>query len=132
VQTIEGKRVVVAADWTDIETERVHESPSPTHILDYNGLAQAAELIEHLRIKECQSEDESYDGIIYDGSRQPQIEPSSEAQNEASNPKQRTGNPEPGMGAIELRAAGWSDPSDGTVGTQTDRGTVRKQPERGL
>ena len=118
---------MVAADWTDIDTERGSEAPTPTHLLDYNGLVQAGELIEHLRMGENQPEERGYDRW-----HQPQNERSSEAQNEASNPKQKTGNPEPGLGAVELRAAGRGDPCNGTVGAQTDRGAVRNQPKRGL
>jgi hypothetical protein len=124
VRSNEGKRIVVAADWTDIDAKKEGDEPTPTHLLDYNSLVQATELIEHLRKGESQPEERGYDRW-----HQPQNERSSEAQNEASNPKQKTGNPKPGLGAVELRAAGRGDPSDGTVGAQTDRSADRERPE---
>jgi len=79
VQTSGGERFVVAIDWTDSNTNKVGESQSPTHLLDYHGLLQALELIERMHQgknnRTCRSAEGDYDEL-----HQPQVELSSEEQ----------------------------------------------------
>jgi hypothetical protein len=50
VQLSDGLHVVVAMSWTDYATPQGAEHPStPPHLLDFNGLRQAAQLIDHIR-----------------------------------------------------------------------------------
>lgn len=72
IQTAEGQRLVMVKSWTDYgdKKEKPDVPNSDPHLLDYDGLAQAADLIERLRQrmeegekeeKTCQSEEQDYD-----------------------------------------------------------------------
>lgn len=131
VQTTGGERLVVAIDWTDINTNKVGEPQSPTHLLDYQGLLQALELIECIRQRgsatTCRTEEADYDENSQAKSRDLR-----RSSHDPSSPKRRVGEPEPGVGTVEPRASSRGDPFDGTVSAQADRGADRKQPEGGL
>lgn len=79
MHTTGGERFVVAIDWTDINTNKVGEPQSPTHLLDYHGLLQVLELIERMHqgknIQTCRSAEGDYDEL-----HQPQVELSSDEQ----------------------------------------------------
>jgi hypothetical protein len=79
VQNTGGERFVIAIDWTDINANKVGEPQSPTHLLDYQGLLQALELIECIHqgknIRTCRFVEGDYDEL-----HQPQVEQSSEEQ----------------------------------------------------
>jgi hypothetical protein len=69
VETAEGERVVVAESWIDREREPKNEQKKtePSHLLDYQGLVRAAELIERIKRRgetetTCQTEASDYDG----------------------------------------------------------------------
>ncbi|MBC8505008.1 MAG: hypothetical protein ISR58_12480 [Anaerolineales bacterium] len=130
VQTSGGERVVVATDWTEIYTERKCEASTPAHLLDYRGLRQACELIERAHPGETVRYAEPKKQTMMDP-----INPKSKHLRRSSreyNPKSRAGESEPGLGTVEPRGSSRSDPFDGAVGAQVDRGTDRKQPEGGL
>jgi len=91
----------------------------PDHLLDYQGLKQVLALIERLRQEKGLTEEGDYDGLV-------EPEPSSEAQNDPGNSKQRTDESDPGVGSVKRRSSGWSDPVDGAVSAQTGTGTDRE------
>jgi len=124
VRTNQGKRFVVATDWTEDPTERESIAPVPSHLLDYGGLVQAMELIEQIREKESHFEEGGYDEDC-----QPQVEPSSEERNDTCSCKQRTGKPEPGLGSVKRRASNRGDPPDGAVSAQIGCSADRDQLE---
>ncbi len=120
---------MVATDWTEIHAERMGEASKPAHLLDYRGLRQAYELIERIRPGEAVRYAEPKKQTMMEI-----INPKSKHLRRSSrenNPKSRTGETEPGLGAIEPRASGRSDSVDGPVGTQAGDGATREQQEGG-
>lgn len=53
VRLPDGLHTAIAMSWTDyaLPTDCIFP-PTPTHLLDFQGLRQAAQLIEHLRQQE--------------------------------------------------------------------------------
>jgi hypothetical protein len=53
VRLPDGLHAAVAMSWTDfaLPTHSI-SPPTPTHLLDFQGLRQAAQLIEHIRQQE--------------------------------------------------------------------------------
>ena len=70
VETAEGDREVVVMSWADHGSgpEKEATAKEPPHLLDYEGLVQAAELIEQIKGEgetqktTCQTEAGDYDG----------------------------------------------------------------------
>jgi diaminopimelate decarboxylase len=49
VRLPDGHHAAIAMSWTDYALPNCcHSPPTPTHLLDFQGLRQAAQLIEHI------------------------------------------------------------------------------------